>query len=228
MAPDTIVKSRHLEASIPLKSAARDRTDDLWRARSGVDEEGNPLDPKELERLRRSAQTDKLLLDLTNDYLREKYEETGELKYHLMHSAMRQVCLAENSAGGHCELLKLEKAGRDNPTLRAVAELARAGLCAVLDELDRRGFRLEVPEPPAELEEDDQAEAKAGYKRAWEKRHEEKYELYRELAEERRELTSSGMGSVAATNKVAKNNGVSVSTVKRAVKWAREDSGHPR
>jgi hypothetical protein len=115
-------------------------------------------------------------------------------------------------------LLKLEERGRaGDATAAAVAEFARAAFNEVLDELQRRGFRLEVEEDKPR---------KGRYAEGWAKRRETtgQHEFYRELARHRRALTLSGMGSRQADKKVAEINGCGEATVRRAVKWVRENS----
>lgn len=211
MPPETVISSRRLAASVPLKKDAYERAEDYRKAR-----EANATDWE-----KRRGQTDALLLYLTGKYLRDLSKTAkpeDRARYHLMHSAMRQVCLNEMAAGGHIALRRLEESGRaGNAKAGAVAKFARAAFNEVLDELQRRGFRLEVEEDKPR---------KGRYAEGWAKRRETtgQPEFYRELARHRRALTLSGMGSRQADKKVAEINGCGEATVRRAVKWVRENS----
>jgi hypothetical protein len=106
----------------------------------------------------------------------------------------------------------------------AVAEFARAAVNELLDELDRREFRLEVEEDPREALGEDP------YKRGWAKRKVAMdYEgAWRSLARERQVLIDAGMSKVKATRRVAEKNGCSQSKVEKSVKWMRDNEKNLR
>jgi hypothetical protein len=207
MSPDTVLESRKLEGAVLLKKGPRNRCERYLELLNsdGADEWE-----------KRYIQSDSILLYLTDQYLRELYEQSGLLKYHLMHSAFRQICLAENTAGGMVELERLEKIGKNNATIRTVTEFAREAVEEILNELDRREWRLEV---------DEDHRRKNMYEEGWANRKVavDQYGSYRRLASERRELTCSGVGSKDANEKVAQRHGCSPSKVRDAVKWVREN-----
>ena len=220
MPPETVLESRKFEGSVLLKKGAYDRLDDHYKAKLGKDEEGIPLSERDRDWHQRRSETDDVLLYLTDRYLREKADEVPaneRARYYLMHRAMRQVCLSENTAGGFVELERLEKLGKNNYTIRTVADFARKAIEEILDELDRRDFRLEVQEDKRAR---DRYEAMGQDRRALMGVD----DSYRRLAEERQELVCQGMSAKEATEKVAKNHDVSPRKVYRAVEFVREEN----
>lgn len=222
MPPDTVLESRKLEGSVLLKKDAYNRVDDYYRLKHGVDENGRPLSNHARKWYERRVATDHVLLYLTDRYLRDKADnletpEADRTRLLLIHRAMRHVCLSESAAGGMVELERLEKLGKHNHTIRTVAGFARAAIEEILDELDRRDFRLEVAEDKRSK---DRYEAMV-QDRAVQQDIEGSYRL---LAEERAELTCGGMSSTEATEEVARRRGVAPSKVWRACKRVKEGS----
>lgn len=218
MPPDTVLESRKLEGSVLLKKDALARIDDYYRLKHGLDENGRPMSNQAREWYERRFETDNILLYLTDRYLRDLADNVpreNRARFRLMYRAMHAICLNESAAGGMVELERLEKIGKNNHTIRTATQFARAAIEEILDELQRRNFRLEVAE---------------------DKRSKDRYEAmvqdravqqdlegtYRQLAEERRELTCGGMGSTEATEEVAKRHDVAPSKVWRACKRVRE------
>lgn len=204
MPQDTVLESRKLEGSVILKKAAYESIDALYQARRP--------DASDFEK--RRARTDSILLYLADRYLREKAEDTGQAKYHLMHRAARTILLGESQAGGYIELERLEERGKNNSTIAVVAYFAREAFEEILNELDRAGFRLEV----------------ARDQRARNKReafNQDRRILvndsYRKLAEERRILVCQGMSASDADKEVARKNDISPRKVREAVKFVREE-----
>lgn len=220
MPPDTVLESRKLTGAVLLKKGAVARLDDYYLLKHGMDENGRPLSNQAREWYGRRVETDDVLLYLTDRYLRDKADEVPDegstrLRYLLMHRAFRAVCLDEYTAGGMVELERLEKLGKNNHTIRTVAGFARAAIEEILDELDRRGFRLEVAEDKRSK---DRYEAMV-QDRAVQQDIEGSYRL---LAEARAELCCKGMGSTEAVEEVAKRYDVAPSKVWRACRHVRE------
>lgn len=218
MPPETVLESRKLTGSVLLKKDAVSRIDDYYRLKHGMDENGRPMSNQAREWYERRVQTDDVLLYLTDRYLRDKADtakDEDRARYLLMYRAMRSVCLNEYTAGGYVELERLEKLGKNNHTIRTVAGFARAAIEEILNELDRRNFRLEVSEDKRSK---DRYEAMVQNRKV----QQDLDGTYRQLAEERRELTCKGMGSTEATQEVAKRHDVAPSKVWRACKRVKE------
>jgi hypothetical protein len=121
-------------------------------------------------------------------------------------------------AGGMIYLERLEKMGKNNGTIRLAAEFGRAAVEEILNELDRRDFRLSV---------DEDRRAKDKYDAMCQDRRVVRGtdDSYRDLAEQRRTLVCEGMGSKAATEQVAKENGCAPSKVYRAIEFVEKEDG---
>lgn len=223
MPPDTVLESRKLEGNVLLKAGAFDRVDDYYMLKSGRDPLGAPLSEREKDWLERRYDTDVFLLYMTDQYLRERAEDeslgAARARWQLMHRASREILLNQYEAGGYVYLERLERLGKNNHTIRTAAGFARAVIDEILDECERRSFRLEV-------EEDKKSRDK--YQAMVQDRPSvlDAHDSYRRLAAERDALcASAGLGVEEATQQVAKDRGVSERKVWRACRFVKEEEG---
>jgi hypothetical protein len=221
MPRETVMEARKLEGRVLLKSAAMKRAEDYHRLKRGLNAEGRPLSDREKEWLARRVESHDLLAYLTDAWLRERSENPyygrDRARYQLMHRASRAILLTEYEAGGYHYLEHLEKLGKHNHTIRTAAGFARQAIEEILDELDRRDFRLEVDQ---DRKSKDKYEAMVQDRRVLARQD----DSYRQLAAERRELVCGGMAASEATQAVAKKHDVAPSKVYRAVKFVREEN----